>query len=476
MGRKTVSRLLPVFGILFVTAYIRSASVNVVYTDYIRLINSYLENVFSLSPYLHADILTRIPANYIERMINVVFFHYSTMFDMMLGAFALGISAFVTASYCAKRKIGLGQTCIVLFVMFSLNKWEMLTNGSGWIHFAAFALFFYHYLVYDRVMAQEEKKGDRKKLLILPWVIILLFAGPYCAVYASVLILSDLFLLWKGREKKSSAAKREEGKQDAGKQDAGKQDRKEALQRIFCMLVPLILYMISRAFSVEDISGATTESILTVISKDPAFLPLLFIRSFSSMLIGVETTAALDIPKSVTVVLGLFVIFCYGYALWLNLKEKLYEKSVFPLILLVSGFFNHLLILSSRWIFLDDSYGMSSRYALQFEVGILGILLTIGLSDSIRKERKKTDSGRRSAGMAAVLISLAFLAGNLVTTSHEIGMAPYRQERFIEMRDAAVKFETLSDEELAKTFQYHDGEKTRKALTILRDRRLNVYR
>ena len=32
-------------------------------------------------------------------------------------------------------------------VLFSLNKWEMLTNGSGWAHFLSFACFYYHYEV-----------------------------------------------------------------------------------------------------------------------------------------------------------------------------------------------------------------------------------------------------------------------------------------------------------------------------------------
>ena len=47
--------------------------------------------------------------------------------------------------------------------------------------------------------------------------------------------------------------------------------------------------------------------------------------------------------------------------------------------LIIAGGMNHVLILMSRWIFLRDSYGMSSRYALQFQVGILGIVLTAGL-------------------------------------------------------------------------------------------------
>ena len=136
MGRKMTTRLLPLFGFLFLTAYIRSATENVVYTDYIRLVNSYLENVWSFAPYLHGDILTRIPVNYLERIINVELFQYSTTFDMMLGAAGLTVSALAVGRYCEERQLSPWTAGAVILFLFSLNKWEMLTNGSGWIHFA----------------------------------------------------------------------------------------------------------------------------------------------------------------------------------------------------------------------------------------------------------------------------------------------------------------------------------------------------
>ncbi len=39
----------------------------------------------------------------------------------------------------------------MMIVMFSLNKWEMLYNGTGWAHFLAFGLFFWNYALLDRV-------------------------------------------------------------------------------------------------------------------------------------------------------------------------------------------------------------------------------------------------------------------------------------------------------------------------------------
>ena len=85
--------------------------------------------------------------------------------------------------------------------------------------------------------------------------------------------------------------------------------------------------------------------------------------------------AARELPEGMKLVLG-----CYAYAFFLNFRRRIYEKTTFPLLLLTSGFLNHMLVTASRWIFLNDAYGMSSRYALQYQVGIAGILLTLAVS------------------------------------------------------------------------------------------------
>ncbi len=465
MGRKMITRLLPLFGFLFLTAYIRSATENVVYTDYIRLVDSYLENVWSFAPYMHGDILTRIPVNYLERIVNVELFGYSMTFDMFLGALGLACSAAVAGRYCEARQMPVGVTAAVLLFLFSLNKWEMLTNGSGWVHFAAFALFWYHYLVYDRVMAGLEKPGDRRKLFLLPWITILFFAGPYCGVYAVTMLIADGFLLLTERSNRTEALR-------------------AAVPRMMCTLLPLCLYLMSRAVSVEERAGATTEPITAVAAARPWLLPVFFIRSFSSMVIGGEAMEHYGIGRGGSMVLGLLVLGCYVYAFWLNFRGRIYERTTFPLLLLTSGFLNHVLVTASRWIFLNDSYGMSSRYALQYQVGIAGILLTLAAArrpDLCPAEQQAADlSGtdrrdiyrRRLAGV----ITAVFLAGSFLTTAREIHMAPYREEHFFAMKDAALHFEERTDEELTGALLYHDPVRIRKALTLLRSRGLNIYR
>ena len=194
MKRRVFLGLPVILGILFYIWYIFHASDNVAYSDYIRLVNSYLPDVTNPAKFFVPDILTRVPITYLGRIINVKLFGYNTYFDMILGILSLGAGAAVLALYAERnRSVGYLSFLLIQFVYFSLNKWEMLTNGSGWSHFFAFACFYYHELVLDRVWAGEEKTRDRLKLLVLPWLIILGTAGPYCAIYAVTILMSYAF-------------------------------------------------------------------------------------------------------------------------------------------------------------------------------------------------------------------------------------------------------------------------------------------
>ena len=55
--------MLPILGTVFVCWYITQSTCDVVYSDYIRLVNSYLPDVYDLKKFLVPDVLTRIPIN-----------------------------------------------------------------------------------------------------------------------------------------------------------------------------------------------------------------------------------------------------------------------------------------------------------------------------------------------------------------------------------------------------------------------------
>ena len=106
MKRRVFLGLPVILGILFYIWYIFHASDNVAYSDYIRLINSYLPDVTNPAKFFVPDILTRVPITYLGRIINVKLFGYNAYFDMILGVLSLGAGAAVLALYAkseAKR-------------------------------------------------------------------------------------------------------------------------------------------------------------------------------------------------------------------------------------------------------------------------------------------------------------------------------------------------------------------------------------
>lgn len=72
------------------------------------------------------------------------------------------------------------------------------------------------------------------------------------------------------------------------------------------------------------------------------------------------------------------------------------------MMLLTGGALNHVLIFLSRYIFEKENYALSSRYALQFQVGILGIILTFALAVQMKS---RLSAPAASLGLYSVLQS-----------------------------------------------------------------------
>ena len=516
---------------VFLGFYILSASADIVYSDYIRLTNSYLGKPFSFHDLLTKDILTRIPVSFLFREINIAFFHYSITFDRFLGLIGLFLTSIPLLLFMAKRRIGIFFSVAILLIFYSLNKWEMLLNGSGYAHFLSFALFYlFFYLLSERV----GEGSSLFPLFVFPFLF-LLTGGPYAiAVYgATILSLFFLFLAGKIRDKRGS------------------------LVLLLSSFVSTFLYFLSNHYAVYEYAGAKSISLKEVLLTKMTFVLKFFGFGFSSLLFSGEnleewlSSGAVQ-GKQLFLLGGLILLFFLLMALFflkdlffgekdsnddcIPGKEK--DKSLtglFPALLLLHGLLSFALVFLSRYIFLRPEYAVQSRYALQYQSALIGALLLLHLNTgrqeagvekgrervklegniegNIEKkrgvkrkpeDREKDENGerveriefakatkyvenRKKAGRKAeprrallriisVGITLLFLGGTLHTAKTELLKAPYRKLHYETMLRSVNRIEEMDEEELERLYEYRHGkERILKAFSILKERKLNCF-
>lgn len=492
MKRKALYLIPVLLGTVFCFYYICLAGKNVAYSDYIRLINAYLPDVLNPAKFFVPDILTRVPVTYLGRIINVKLFGLNTYFDMTLGVLSLALGGLSLARYTESEtkefRISYAWFLLALFAYFSLNKWEMLTNGTGWVCFLSISGFYIHYLVLNHAVRTGHKSSlDRGILLVLPSVLTLLITGPYCGSYSALLLLVYLVMMVY---------------------DYRKNHRINRLYTAYfaAVLIPLLLYLWSNSMAVYVHRGAVGGSIIGTFLENPLFFLRFILKAFASAVLGSGQIEALKESGSVfgtdgaVFLLGFFVICLYLYALFLTWSYKIYEKTIFPLLLILNGGLNHLLILSARWIFLQESYGMSSRYEIQYQMGMIGIILTFAIAAGLgRAAQSDAQSGqpaqlgqpvqpvqpglavrpaRRRPPFQTTVIALGAVIiffGNFYTTKEELKTAPYRKAFLAMSEEVALDYENASDEDLVAYLQ-HDATEVRKAMKILEENNLNLFR
>ena len=481
---------------VFLGFYILSASVDIVYSDYIRLTNSYLGEPFSFHDLLTKDILTRIPVSFLFREINIAFFHYSITFDRFLGLFGLFLTSIPLLLFMAKRRIGIFFSVAILLIFYSLNKWEMLLNGSGYAHFLSFALFYlFFYLLSERV----GKGSSLLSLSVFPFLF-LLTGGPYAiAVYgATILSLFFLFLAGKIRDKRGS------------------------LVLLLLSFVSTFLYFLSNHYAVYEYAGAKSISLKEVLLTKMTFVLKFFGFGFSSLLFSGEnleewlSSGAVQ-GKQLFLLGSLILLFFLLMALFflkdLFFGEKRGEKDksltgLFPALLLLHGLLSFALVFLSRYIFLRPEYAVQSRYALQYQSALLGALLLLYLNTGRQEagvekgreklegntekkrgverkpeDREKDEKAGEKAGARRALpriisigITLLFLGGTLYTAKTELLKAPYRRLHYETMLHSVNRIEDMDEEELERLYEYRHGkERILKAFSILKERKLNCF-
>lgn len=460
---KTLTVLWPAAGSFFMLYYVKSASVDVVYSDYIRLINSYLPDTLSKDSFFVTDILTRIPVTFPLRWVNVSLFRYSVDFDRVLGVLGIFVMMLILGIYIRRERLGMLSMAALMIVGFSLNKWELLINGSGYPHFLSYGLFFYNFLVLERIFTGTKHAHDEKMLIILPFAA-MLTAGPYIVQYCLTLIAVSLFaLVTKNRNI----------------------ERNHIPVYILSAFLPMLLFLLSNGTAEYEHNVSKQVTLLQALTEETAFTVHFILNGFASeILYGNLWENLLNggfIDYGVIYLTGAAVILAYFHALFLYFSKKIYLRTVFPLMLILSGLLSHLLVYCSRYLYLVETYAWQSRYSLQYLPGAFGILIIYGIVLKGCTEEKKALRGKKLySGISAfisVLVSLGFIAGTCFTMKSELANAQYRKVYFESMKETALHIDDYTDEELNRIFEYNHGAgKVREAISILKDNKLNIFR
>lgn len=519
-------------GTIFLIYYIFRGSTDVVASDYIRIINYYLEDVSDLHYLLSWEGIARIPFTFLMRFLNVKIFSYSVFFDKIIGTFGLFLFNMVILSFVLKylhsKPIRMIASFLITYISFSLMAWEMILNGTGYAHFlmvglTALTLKMFANIEGISINANENYDIDAnvklKKHLQLSLLIIitsLCFAGSYSVSYLCTIIFFSIVSIIVRLHKKEKFLSQ--------------------IVYIVISLVCLSLYFKSNNTGEALIPvGFKDISLIQLLKTQPLFPIKFMLKSLASSIIGVETfDYALKfgtINEKFIFLIGFIYLIIIIFVIVLliikiiNVVRIVYCKNdvdganvtkqneseviineelslfIFISMFIVAGIANYLLVFLARYKFVVDSYGMTSRYSLQYMFLTIGIImLLLKLMDELLTKHLQNDekvvqiqNGNETKKKVFLLafnnkiktflivssiMSLSFITiGHLTTNTDEIFKADYRKIIYSIVEDKAKNYKNLTDQDLEDTFEYHRGlEQIRKAFEILENQKLNIFR
>lgn len=564
-----ISLVMSALGTAFLIYYIFRASVDVVASDYIRIINFYLEDVTDLHYLLSWEGISRIPFTFLARFINVKFFGYSVFFDKILGTFGLFLFNTVVLSFVLdniKSKImKIISSALITYISFSLMAWEMILNGTGYAHFITVGLIALTFRIFSnrwaKLLEQDENESATCYLKLNKTIILCLlisftsifFAGSYAVSYNCTIIFFTILLLIYGInsgkikerytiiETVDKPFSKEDFAQSKfygnGKYKIFGVKRKSIVKwypQVLFLIIPVIcLYLYFKSNSTGEALipvGFKDITIGELLKTEPLFPIKFLLKSLASSIIGVETFDYAINFKTITEKIIFFVGFLYLiviiYAIIILIYKiikiihnahdnavgdggnevigaKCYETSdlsflIFVCMFFVYGIANYLLVFLARYKFVVDSYGMTSRYSLQYMFLTIGIVMLFAkLLDDYVCNNTTSQSNDASAKhsepsividnnkkiikiflVATTILSLFFITlGHLTTNTDEIFKADYRKIIYSIIEDKAKDYKNLTDEDLETSFEFHRGpDQIRKAFNTLETKHLNIFR
>ncbi len=454
--------ILSLTGFSLLSLYIFNSSIDVPFSDYIRIINNYIYDVFDFKYLFSTESVSRVPLTFLFRIINVEIFKYSVYFDKIVGIISLAIfNLIIILNFCesvVNKYLKIIGSLFISIISFSLISWEMILNGTGYVHFITMALMVLIYHLLENYFIFVD--GYSKSL----WIILILIfftsvfcGGSYSVAFLMSIIFFTIFLFVINKDYK---------------------DKNKIKNVIFIVLISFVsglLYFISMSIG-EPIThvGMRDVNLLQVLSNDLLFPIKFLIKSLAGSLIGRET---LDFYKSIYFIsdfhiyeLGFIYLFIILISIFLYLKKMISKKYIFVGFLLINGIINYLLVFLARYKFVNTDYGMSSRYGVQY------MFLGVAIIYIIFLYLDRFCNRNIIIKFIFMLFPIFIITCHMLTIKNEFDKMPLRKQYYEKVKETALNMEKFTDDELMDIFEYkRSAEQIKTAYEILRDKNLSIY-
>lgn len=486
-----IALFLSAFGTAYLIYYIFRGSLDVVSSDYIRIINYYIDDVTDLKYLLSWEGISRIPFTFLARFVNVRYFKYSVNFDRIMGTFGLFIFNFITIKYVLntlKSRLIKSLACaIITLVSFSLISWEMILNGSGYAHFITVGLIAITFYMFAM---------DKTKVFEYMYIVYGL------ANYALVFLARYKFL----------------------RDDYGMSSR-YGIQYMFLTIGIIILLFTHIDDKMCDRDDNNTSYRINASSKKD-YIKLYLLVIFTSIIfagqyaVSYQCTLILfslifiiiniynkkeykdSLKYILLTIISLTCLLCYiksnntGEALVpvgfndISLIELLKKDFLFPIKFILKSFASS--IIGVETFDYAIAFGTISEKMIFVVGAIYAIIILVTILAELRRGEFRRGEFRRGefrrgelrrGELREPIIILAALAiifitlGHITTTTDEIYKADYRKIIYEQLVEKAKNYESLNDTELEDSFEYRRGpEQIRFAFDTLKKQHLNIFK
>lgn len=431
----------------FQILYLINATTNIPMMDYWTYLNEFTDKVFSGNISV-SDIWAnftshRAPFQYLLFFINLKFFSGDTLVSVFAGSIVtLLTTLYISRCYTRNNEMQnvCGQLSVILIaaIMFSLNRWEIITLEFSMAFAVRIFLFIIIFNLIDKLC--KDNVACQKYVFeigALISVTIIFFSSSYFpAMVFAIASAMCIELLIKTREERKKFFK-------------------------YCLILALFVLMAAAIYIFDlgtDVGSANIFSGSFWIDMVKA---LVIMMASSCVHVNILNNTSM-------IILGSIVLIVYIITTFIYFKKKIYKVTYIPLMLMLYSIGSMLMIYYGRAGVFDLNYLSSSRYTYETTLGLVGIVWinTLGIEKGFIKKKRNYFSL-----VMVVMVLISIIHVNKI----EGGMAIYRKSYMQNLQEIASNIDEYTDDELSG-FQANDPSYVRNGVELLKKYKLSLFK